>query len=60
MKTQYPLQVGILLEQPVIRFAFRAAYSCTNGNSYNGEQSAMCHNGKILFDGNAEENVNEL
>ena len=51
MKTQYPLQVGILLEQPVIRFAFRAPYTCSNGKQYHNEQSAICHNGRILFDG---------
>ena len=51
MKNQYPLQVGILLEQPVIRFAFRALYTCSNGQQYHEEHSATCHNGKILFDG---------
>ena len=51
-RSQYPLSVGILLEQPVIRFALRNAFNCNNGNSYQGELSAICHNGKILFDGN--------
>ena len=51
MKNQYPLQVGILLEQPVIRFAFRALYTCSNGQQYHEEHCATCHNGKIFFDG---------
>ena len=51
MKKQYPLQVGILLEQPVIRFEFRATYQGSNGKPYKGEHSAMCQNGKVLFDG---------
>ena len=51
MQKQYPLAVGILLEQPVLRFSFRSAYSCINGKEYKGEQSAICHQDKILFDG---------
>ena len=48
---QYPLAVGILLEQPVLRFCFRAPYACSNHHTYQGEHSALCHNGQILFDG---------
>lgn len=51
MKKQYPLAVGILLEQPVLRFQFRSPYACTNGKTYKGEQSAICHQDKVMFDG---------
>ena len=50
-RPQHPLSVGILLEQTVIRFAFRTSYNCSNGRAYTGEHAAICHNGKILFDG---------
>ncbi len=48
METQRTLQVGIYSE-PIIRFTLNMPYTF-NGQSYEGEYTATCRNGKVCFE----------
>ncbi len=55
METQRTLQVGIYSE-PTIRFTLNAPYTF-NGQTYEGEYTATCRNGKVCFQDNEYDEV---
>ncbi len=55
METQRTLQVGIYSE-PTIRFTLNTPYTF-NGQTYEGEYTATCRNGKVYFQDNEYDEV---
>ncbi len=55
MKTQRTLQVGIYSE-PTIRFTLNTPYTF-NGQTYEGEYTATCRNGRVYFEDNEYDEV---